>query len=88
VSGFIGSLKLAVTNVLNATPVALLAGTTVLTVGRIVSGAAAVVNDHTKFVAIGLPATSVTPVVMVAVQSVLGGRLVIGVNVAVLPLTA
>jgi hypothetical protein len=47
VSGFIDSLKLAVTRVLKATPVALFAGTTVLTVGGMVSGAAAVVKDQT-----------------------------------------
>jgi hypothetical protein len=44
VSGFIGSLKLAVTRLLMATPVALASGLVELTVGGVVSAVAPVVK--------------------------------------------
>jgi hypothetical protein len=47
VSGSIGSLKLAVTRLLVATPVALARGVVELTMGGVVSGVAPVVKVHT-----------------------------------------
>ena len=50
-----------------ATPVAALAGTMKLTVGRVVSVVVPVVKLQTKAVASALPARSLAPVVIVAV---------------------
>jgi hypothetical protein len=88
VSGFMGSLKLAVISVLIATPVVFAAGLVELTVGAVMSGAAPVVKLQLTGAAMELPATSSTPVVTRAVQVVLAGRLLVGVKVATLPLTA
>ena len=84
VAGFIGSLKVAVIAVLLATAVAASAGTVNVTVGRVVSGSAAVVKVHTKFVARPLPARSLAPVVTVAVNWVLSASVdgVVGVKIA------
>jgi hypothetical protein len=88
VSGSIASLKLAEISVLSATPVAPATGTVELTVGAVVSGVAPVVKLQVKALARALPATSLATVVIVAVQMVLAGRLLDGVKVATLPLTA
>ena len=79
------SLNTAVGSMLRATPVAELAGTVELTVGAVVSGAAPVVNDQTLALAKALSAKSVTPVDIVAVNSVLAARVLKGLNVAVVP---
>jgi hypothetical protein len=76
----IGTLNVAETVVLTATPVAPFAGTVETTVGG-----AAVVNVHTKLAASGTPAGSFAPVVMVAVNKVLLARTAVGVNIAVVP---
>ena len=80
VAGFMASLKLAETAVLTATAVAPLEGTVETTVAG-----GAVVNVHTKLGAIGAPAESFAPVVIVAVYKVLVVRAVDGVNVVVVP---
>jgi hypothetical protein len=80
VAGFMGSLKVAEIVVLRATPVAPFAGTVEMTVGG-----GAVVKDHTKLAASGTPVGSFAPVVIVAVNEVLVARMVVGVNVAVVP---
>jgi hypothetical protein len=67
------------------TPVALLAGLVEITVGGVVSAAAAVVNDHTLFEVIALPPVSLTAVVIVAVYDVEASSEEVGVNVAVFP---
>ena len=76
VAGFITSLKVALMPVLAATAVAAAAGTVRVTVGRVVSGAAAVVKLHTWLPAPGataelpaspLPARSVAAAVTVTV---------------------
>src|SRR5207253_1814863 len=85
VKGSIASLKMAAILPLMATPVAALAGTAALTVGRVVSGVAPVVKLQTKFAASALPARSLAPVVTVAVNVVRGARLPAGVKVAVTP---
>ena len=48
-------------------------------------GAVPVVKLHTKLLTRALPARSLTPVVIVAVYTVLGARLLDGVKVAVTP---
>ena len=88
VSGFIGSLKLAVISVLMATPVVLPAGLVELTVGAVMSGPAPVVKLQSTALTMALPATSLAPVVTRAEHVVLAGRLLAGVNVATFPLTA
>ena len=88
VSGFIGSLKLAVINVLIATPVVFATGLVELTVGAVMSGAAPVVKLQLTAVSMALAATSLTSVVISAVQVVLPGRSLAGVKVATLPFTA
>src|SRR2546425_10822334 len=60
VEALIGSLNEAVTTVARLTPVAPLAGVTLVMVGGVVSGTA-VVNDQTKLLARALPAVSFTP---------------------------
>src|SRR5450759_2243417 len=62
VDGSIGTLKVAVTILLRTTAVASVIGSVKVTVG-----AASVVNVNTISAASGLPATSVAPVVIVAV---------------------
>ena len=80
VAGFIASLNVAEIGVFTATPAAPLAGTVETTVG-----AGAVVKFHTKLATSGMPAGSFAPVVIVAVNKVLVARMVVGVNVAVVP---
>jgi hypothetical protein len=67
VVSFIASLKVAVIAWLRGTPVARFAGFVENTVGGVVSGAAPVLNAHTKLAAMPVPARFVTPVVTVAV---------------------
>jgi hypothetical protein len=80
VAASIGTLNVAVTVVLSATPTARFAGTVETTVGG-----GAVVKVHTKLAASGAPVGSFAPVVIVAVIKVPEGRTAAGVNVAVLP---
>ena len=61
------SLNVAVIEEAIGKPVAALAGLVLVTVGGVVSDAAAVVNDQILAVVIALPAISLTPVVRVAV---------------------
>ena len=88
VAGSIASLKVALMVWLIATPVAELAGTVVITVGRLVSGAAPVVKLQAKLFSSGLPARSLAPVVIVAVNVVRGARPSVGLKVAVVPTAA
>jgi hypothetical protein len=74
------SLNVAEMVVLTATAVAPFTGTVETTVGG-----AAVVKVHTKLAASGAPAGSFAPVVIVAVNTVLLARTVVGVKVAVEP---
>jgi len=83
----IASVKVADTDVSNATPVAAFTGEVADTVGGVVSGTAAVVKLQVKAAASALPAASSAAVVMVAVYCVLPARLAEGVKVSVLPLT-
>jgi hypothetical protein len=78
------SLKVALMPVLLATPVAPFAGTFKITVGRVVSASAAVVNVLVKVLASGLLAKSVIAVLRVTVYSVLFANGVgeVGVNTA------
>ena len=76
----IGTLNVALTVVLSATPMAPLDGTVDTTVGG-----GAVVKVHTELAVREAPVGSVAPVVIVAVNKVLLGRTTAGVNVAVLP---
>src|SRR6266571_899578 len=85
VKGSIASLKVALMAWLIATAVAPLAGTVTLTVGGVVSGVAAVVKLQPKSAASALPARSLAPVVIVAVNVVRGARALAGVKVAVTP---
>src|ERR1043166_4308169 len=63
-----------------ATPVAPLAGTVAVTMGRVVSRVAPVVKVQTKSVDSGLPARSVAAVVIVAVYVVRGARVPVGIG--------
>jgi hypothetical protein len=74
------SLNVAEIAVLTATAVAPFAGTVETTVG-----AAAVMKFHTTFANNAWPVRSCAPVVIVAVNTVLFARMVVGINVAVLP---
>ena len=65
---FIGSENIAANAELSATPVAPATGVVDNTVGGVVSGAAAVVNDQLTFDTSALPAASRVPVVIVAVN--------------------
>jgi hypothetical protein len=78
------SLKVALIPVLFATPVAASAGKFTITVGRVVSASAAVVNTLVNVLASGLPAKSVSAVLSVTVYSVLFANGVgeVGVNTA------
>src|ERR1041385_972754 len=88
VEGSIASLKVVLMLWLIATPVAALAGSVELTVGRVVSGAAPVVKLHPKLLSSRLPARSFAPVVIVAVNVVRGARSAAGLKVAVVPTAA
>ena len=61
------------------------AGFMIITKGAVISGAAPVVNDQTLALARALSAKSVPPVEIVAVNSVFAARVLIGLNVAVVP---
>ena len=78
-------LKVAAIFWFKGTPIATLTGSVELTVGGVTTTAAPVVNVHTKLFARGLPARSLAPVVIVAVYTVLGKKLVACVNMAVVP---
>ena len=86
VAGAMSSLKTALTEVLVATPAVGpgidVTGTVRTTLGRVLSGAAPVVNVQTKLPANATPLLSATPVVTVAVHVVLTGRLADGVKIA------
>ena len=71
--------------VLTAFPIVPLSGVVVITVGAVVSGVAPVVKVQVLFTARLLPARSFTPVVKVAVNSVLPASGLVGVKVAVFP---
>jgi hypothetical protein len=79
-AGFIASLNVAETVVSTATPVAPFTGIVEMTVGG-----GAVVKVHTKFAASAAPVGSFAPVVIVAMYKVPVARMVVGVNVAVVP---
>jgi hypothetical protein len=80
VAGSMASLKVAEIVVLTATPVAPFTGIVEMTVGG-----GAVVKVHTKLAASAAPVGSFAPVVIVAMYRVLVARMVVGVNVAVVP---
>ena len=80
VAGFIASLNVAETVVLTATPAAPFTGIVEMTVGG-----GAVVKVHTKLAASAAPVGSFAPVVIVAMYKVLVARMVVGLNVAVVP---
>ena len=86
VAGAISSEKTAVIAVLVGTPVVgpgmVVAGIVIVTLGLVVSGANPVVNVQTKLLTSRSPVVSVAALVIVAVHSVLGGRLAAGVKVA------
>jgi hypothetical protein len=86
VESVIASENVADTEALGATPLAPLAGEVEVTVGGVVSGAAAVVKRQVKLAPSALPAESVTLDATTAVYCVLGARAAEGVNLAVLPL--
>ena len=67
VEGLIASLKVALIELFNATPVWLLVGFVEVTVGGVVSAPAAVVKDQLWFAGSEFPATSLAPVVTVTV---------------------
>src|SRR5882672_6318273 len=81
VAVFMASLKLAVMTASEHTPVAPLGGVTEITVGGWLHPLAAVAKLHTKSLASPLPNRSLTPVVRVAVKSVLIARGLDGVKV-------
>ena len=85
VVGSIASLNVALTVLLSGTPVAPFTGLVRVIVGAVELAVVPVVKVHTKLLANALPAKSFAPVVMVAVNKVLGARLLAGVNVAVAP---
>src|SRR5437016_6229490 len=85
VKGSIASLKVALMVWLIATAVAPLAGTVAVTAGGVVSKVAPVVKLQLKSVASAVPARSLAPVVTVAVYTVRGARLAVGLKVAVTP---
>ena len=78
------SLKVALTLVLTATPVAPADGTVEVTVGATVSPTAAVVKLQTLAVARAWPVRSMAPVVIVPTQVVPAARPPVGVNRATL----
>src|SRR6185295_8082947 len=68
-----------------ARPVAVSAGSVELTVGAVVSAVAPVVKLQVLLAANALPTRSVTPVVIVAVTTVLAARSLVGLKVATVP---
>ena len=84
VVGFIALLKVAAIAWLRGTPVARFKGLVEITVGGVMSGAAPVVNVHTKLAVMATPARFLAPVVTVAVYKVSGVRLLAGVRVRML----
>jgi hypothetical protein len=88
VTASIGSLKLAVIEVLMRTPVTPASGLVELTVGAVVSATPPVVKIQLKSSVMALLATSSTAAEIVAVQVALPGRLLCGVKVATLPFAA
>ena len=86
VAGAISSEKTAETVVLVATPVvgpgAVVDGMVRMTRGRVVSGARPVSKFQIKLLAKVRPVVSVAPLVIVAVQRLLAGKLAVGVKVA------
>jgi hypothetical protein len=76
----IGTLNVALTVELSATPTAPFNGTVDTTVGG-----GAVVKVHRELAARGEPVGSFAPVVIVAVNKVLLARTAVGANVAVVP---
>jgi hypothetical protein len=82
VAGFIASLNVAEIAELTATPMDPFTGTVETTVGL---GVGTVVKVHTKSAASAAPVRSFAPVVIVAVYRVPVARIVVGVNVAVVP---
>jgi hypothetical protein len=85
VAGSIPSLKVAVTLLLRATPVARSAGLVELTVGAVVSVDVPVVKLHVLATVKAFPARSLAPVVIVTVYVVLIARLLDGAKIAVTP---
>jgi hypothetical protein len=84
VAGFIALLNAAVTTAeLGQIGVALFGGVTSVTVGGVVAQDVEVVNVQAFSAVRGLPDIFATPVVIVAVNVVLGARLTVGVKVAV-----
>jgi hypothetical protein len=79
----IASLKAAVMRVLVGTLVAASAGSVMLTVGRVTSADAAVLNDHVNGAAREMPLVSVAAGEIVAWHTVLAGSADAGVSVAV-----
>ena len=88
VAGFIASLKVAVMTVLEHTPAEPLAGVSDITVGGGLHPLEAVLKLHTKSVAKALPKVSLTPVVRVAVWTVLTARGLDGLKVKMVLLTS
>jgi hypothetical protein len=84
VAEFIGLLKVAVIIWLTGTLGAPFTGFVKITAGGTRSGAAPVLNVHTKLLANSVFARSVAPVVIVAVYTVLAKRLAFGAKVAML----
>ena len=82
-NGSMSSLKVAVTFSLKATFVAPARGAVKVTVGRIISGIAPVLNVQTKSVANAKPVVSRNAVLIVAVHTVLAGRTAVGEKVAI-----
>ena len=74
-SGSIASLKVALMAFCKQTPDANSKGLTFVIVGAMLSGAAPVENVHTLLLSKALPAKSNAPVVTVAVNKVLKGKL-------------
>ena len=85
VKGSIASLKAALMVWLIATAVAALPGTVAFTIGRVVSGVTPVVKLQLKSAVSAVPARFLAPVVRVAVYTVRGARLAVGLKVAVTP---
>src|SRR5436853_58064 len=85
---FIASLKVAVMIAREHTPVAPLAVVTETTVGSGLHPLAARLNFHLKSLASPLPNRSLTPVVRVAVKTVLMARGLDGVKVKMVSLTS
>lgn len=85
VAGSIASLKVITASLLIPTPLAESAGSLETTVGAVLSATVPVVKLHAFPLAKALPATSVIPVVIVALKVVLTERAAAGVKIAVRP---